>query len=220
MTETQSSTNPFQAWTDTFSKWSEGFKQSWQAPAINPMQMFNPMQTLNPFQQMFQGQASTPPDFAQQLFQQYLSFWTDFWNRNAGSSDSSDPFKAAERQWMEQLQNASSTFSKMMRAEEFAKVLGKSVEQTLAAEDKFAKAINPKIDSALRMVNLPSRGQIDRLLQRVIGLEEQLDEIEQVMRQHNKVHHNGAISASQTQPTEEPAPRKAGLSKKRAAAGA
>jgi hypothetical protein len=47
----------------------------------------------------------------------------------------------------------------------------------------MAKAANPQIDMALRALNLPSREQIDRLFERVIGIEERLDDLEDNTRQ-------------------------------------
>jgi hypothetical protein len=53
----------------------------------------------------------------------------------------------------------------------------------LAWQDKAAKAANPQIDMALRALNLPSREQIDRLFERIIGIEERLDDLEDNTRQ-------------------------------------
>jgi hypothetical protein len=53
----------------------------------------------------------------------------------------------------------------------------------LAWQDRAAKAANPQIDMALRALNLPSREQIDRLFERIIGIEERLDDLEDNTRQ-------------------------------------
>ena len=53
----------------------------------------------------------------------------------------------------------------------------------MAWQDRAAKAANPQIDMALRALNLPSREQIDRLFERIIGIEERLDDLEDNTRQ-------------------------------------
>jgi hypothetical protein len=70
-----------------------------------------------------------------------------------------------------------------MGTEAFSTMQSKFFEQNLTWQDKLAKAANPQIDMALRALNLPSREQIDRLFERVIGLEERLDDVEDDLRQ-------------------------------------
>jgi hypothetical protein len=62
-------------------------------------------------------------------------------------------------------------------------MVSKFFQEQLAWQDKTAKAANPQIDGALRAMNLPSRSQIDRLFERVVGIEERLDDLESDSRQ-------------------------------------
>ena len=70
-----------------------------------------------------------------------------------------------------------------MGTDAFSNMQSKFFEQALAWQDRAAKAANPQIDMALRALNLPSREQIDRLFERIIGIEERLDDLEDNTRQ-------------------------------------
>ena len=84
---------------------------------------------------------------------------------------------------MEQLEALAQGFSNVMGTEAFSAMQSKFFEQNLAWQDKAAKMINPQTDAALQALNLPSRNQIDRLMERVIGIEERLDDLEADTRQ-------------------------------------
>jgi hypothetical protein len=47
----------------------------------------------------------------------------------------------------------------------------------------MARVVEPQIDGVLRLVNLPSRRQIDQLFERAVGLEERFDDLEAESRQ-------------------------------------
>jgi hypothetical protein len=116
-----------------------------------------------------------------QAWRQLFTLWTEFYANAATLSP--ETFQAAQKLWMEQLEVLSQGFAKAMGTEAFAAMQNKLLAQNLAWQDKTAKALQPQIDSALQAMHLPSRGQIDRLFERLIGLEERLDEIEALARQ-------------------------------------
>jgi hypothetical protein len=133
----------------------------------------------------FWSQAATvpqPPDPAQQ-WRQFLSMWTDFWSKTFAQAPSPDVFQSAQKLWSEQLDMLAQGFSNVMGTDAFSAMQSKFFEQQLTWQDKMAKAANPQIDMALRALNLPSREQIDRLFERVIGIEERIDDIEADLRQ-------------------------------------
>ena len=68
--------------------------------------------------------------------------------------------------------------SQSMATEACASMIGKFIEQGLAWQEKFAAQVNPQMDAAYRGLNLPSRDQMDRMFERVIGIEERLDDLE------------------------------------------
>ena len=87
-------------------------------------------------------------------------------------------FRDAQKQWTDQLESMAKLFAKAMSTEEFAKMLGQYMEQPLYWQERMSKATSPQVDATLRSMNLPSRAQIDRLFERIIGLEERLDDLE------------------------------------------
>lgn len=123
-----------------------------------------------------------PPDPAQ-LWQQFLGMWSDFWSKTFTQTTPPDMFQTAQKLWSEQLETLAQGFANVMGTDAFATMQSKAFEQSLAWQEKMAKAANPQIDMALRALNLPSREQIDRLFERVIGIEERLDDLEDNTRQ-------------------------------------
>jgi hypothetical protein len=122
-------------------------------------------------------QAADPVQILGQLF----TLWTEFCSKAATLSP--DSFQAAQKLWMEQLEILSQGFAKAMDTTAFAAMQNKLMEQNLVWQDKIARAMHPQIDSALQAMHLPSRGQIDRLFERLVGLEERLDDLEAATRQ-------------------------------------
>jgi hypothetical protein len=152
-------TSPFG--TGIFDIWNEAFQQN----------------------QRFWTQTSSVTQAADpaQMWRQLFTLWTEFCAKAATFSP--ETFPAAQKLWMEQLEVLSQGFANAMGTEAFAAMQNKLLEQNLVWQEKMAKALHPQIDSTLQAMNVPSRGQIDRLFERIVGLEERLDEIETLSRQ-------------------------------------
>ena len=134
------------------------------APGSNPYSPpFNPADFLQTWQRMFES-------------------WQAQWSENQGAGSAPPSIAETQRQWSRYLESMASTFAETMSTEEFAKMLGKYMEQGLAWQERNAKQVNPQINAFLRMYNLPSRSQMDRLFARVIGIEEKLDDMEDELR--------------------------------------
>ena len=84
----------------------------------------------------------------------------------------------AQKQWSEQLEAMAKMFAEVMGTDAFASMLGKYMEQTLIWQQRMAKQAEPQLDTMLRAFNMPSRSQIDRMFERVIGMEERIDDLE------------------------------------------
>jgi hypothetical protein len=112
---------------------------------------------------------------------QFFTMWTEFWNKALTLSP--ETFQASQKLWMEQLDTLGQSFANVMGTDAFAAMQSKFFEQNLTWQDKASKMVNPQIDAGLRALNLPSRGQIDRLFERIVGVEERLDDIESDLRQ-------------------------------------
>lgn len=121
-----------------------------------------------------------PPD-PSEAWQQFFGMWTDFWTK--AMTQSPETFQEAQKLWMEQLDTTSKGLENVMGTEAYGAMVSKFFQEQLAWQDKAAKATNPQIDAALRAINLPSRSQIDRLFERLVGIEERLDDLETDARQ-------------------------------------
>ncbi len=122
-----------------------------------------------------------PADFMQQ-WQRMFETWQAQWSNGQDAGSGAISIEEAQRQWSRYLESMATTFAETMSTEEFAKALGKYMEQSLAWQERMAKQVNPQINAMLRSYNLPSRSQLDRLFARVIGIEEKLDDLEDELR--------------------------------------
>lgn len=117
------------------------------------------------------------------MWQQLYQVWAEQAQQMmADPSSFPQSLPEAERQWAQGLESLASTFAKSMSTEEFSQALGKYMEQVLVWQGKLARESNPQMDAALRVWNMPSRAQIDRLFERVIGLEEQIESLSDAVR--------------------------------------
>jgi len=173
MTNQNASTNPFDLWKDMLQKSTEAWSQAaGPASGFTPPSGFGTFQGFNPF----------PSNDPQQMWQQFFNSWSDQWTKNQSGSPGPDVSKEAQKQWTEQLESMARTFAETMGTEAFSNMLGKSLEQSLALQQRFSKEMKPHLDDALQTFNIPSRSQMDRLFERVIGLEERLDDLEENSR--------------------------------------
>lgn len=173
MTNQNTSPNPFDMWKDMLQKSTEAWSQAaGQTGSFAPTSAFSPFQGFNPF----------PSNDPQQMWQQFFSSWSDQWTKNQASASGPDVSREAQKQWTEQLESMARTFAETMGSEAFSSMLGKSLEQSLTMQQRFSKEMKPQLDDALQAFNLPSRSQMDRLFERVIGLEERLDDLEENTR--------------------------------------
>ncbi len=173
MTNQNASPNPFDMWKDMLQKSTEAWSQAaGQTGSFAPTSTFNPFQGFNPL----------PSNDPQQMWQQFFNSWSDQWTKNQPSAPGPDVSREAQKQWTEQLESMARTFAETMGSEAFSSMLGKSLEQSLIMQQRFSKEMKPQLDDALQAFNVPSRSQMDRLFERVIGLEERLDDLEENSR--------------------------------------
>lgn len=155
-------------------------------PHANPMTTFFDTWTeMSQHNSTFWWQAATalpPPDTAQQ-WQQWFTPWMDFWGKTSAAVPSPDVFQAAQKQWAEQLEALAQTLARVMGTEDFAAMQSKCIAQQLAWQDNLVQALHPHIDMVLRLYNLPSREQMERLFERLISLETRFDDVETELRQ-------------------------------------
>ena len=204
MTTQDSTANPFDYWREMFQKsteaWAQaastgpgaafwppffgaapsgaapgfGFPGGGQMPGFPPG--FGGAAGSNPFAQF------VPPfsgnDF-QQMWQQFYNAWAEQAQKAmASGAQGPEVLLNAQKQWSEQLEAMAKTFAEIMGTEAFASMLGRYMEQNLVWQNRMANATEPQQDAMLKSLNMPSRGQIDRMFERVIGLEDRIDDLE------------------------------------------
>ncbi len=173
MTNQNTSPNPFDMWKDMLQKSTSAWSQAaGQTGSFAPTSAFSPFQGFNPF----------PSNDPQQMWQQFFSSWSDQWTKNQAGAHGPDVSQEAQKQWTEQLESMARTFAETMGSDAFSGMLGKSLEQSLTLQQRFSKEMKPQLEDALQAFNLPSRSQMDRLFERVIGIEERLDDLEENTR--------------------------------------
>lgn len=198
MTTQDNAANPIDYWREMFQKSTEAWAQAAASSPGNPfsspffgaapggampgfpgfgqMPGFNAMPGFNPFGQF------TPPFGAndiQQMWQQFFSAWTEQAQQAmASGAPGPEALLNAQKQWADQLEAMAKTFAEVMGTEAFAGMLGRYMEQSLVWQQRMDKQAEPQLDAMLRAFNMPSRSQIDRMFERVIGLEERIDDLE------------------------------------------
>ena len=230
MTTQENAANPFDYWREMFQKsteaWAQaaasspgnpfspqffgaapggampGFPGFGQMPGFNAMPGFGAMPGFNPFGQF------TPPFAAndvQQVWQQFFNAWAEQAQQAmAAGAPGPEALLNAQKQWADQLEAMAKTFAEVMGTEAFAGMLGRYMEQSLVWQQRMAKQAEPQLDAMLRAFNMPSRSQIDRMFERVIGLEERIDDLEDENRKLRSL-----VETAQRQPAPRNRPRAA-----------
>ena len=190
MTTQENTANPFEFWREMFQKSTEAWAQAAgsannpfrapffgaapgaAAPGFGQMPGFDAGSAFNPFAQFM-------PSFStdlQQIWQQFFNTWSE--QAMASGAPGPEVLLNAQKQWSEQLETMAKTFAEVMGSEAFASMMGRFMEQSLVAQQRAANAAEPQMDTLLRSFNMPSRSQIDRMFERVIGLEDRIDDLE------------------------------------------
>ena len=145
-------------------------------PGFGQMPGSGPMPGGNPFGQFM------PPSFlsdVQQVWQQFYDSWAEQAQQAmASGTPGPEALLNAQKQWTEQLEAMAKTFAEVMGTEAYANLLGRYMEQSLVWQVRAANAAAPQLDAMLKSYNLPSRSQIDRMFEHVIGLEDRIDDLE------------------------------------------
>lgn len=152
---------------EAWKAWAENMRQFWasaagtgMAPA--PFPMANPMPTMNPLQ----------------MWWPFINSWIEFWSKGGAQQDVASAARQLEKLWTDQIESWASAYGQVADTGQFADALGQHMSRALAWGQRTHDALDPQLDATLREANLPSRRQIDRLFERVIGLEDRLDDVE------------------------------------------
>ena len=121
------------------------------APPPDPMAFWRPVlnQGLEQWARMF-AQTPASPDLMVQ-WKQFLDQWIEAWSRVLGQA---------------------------MNTESFAKLMGGSLENWLAAQAPLKKAGEQAVEQTLQGMNVASRTQLTSVAKQIVELEERLERVE------------------------------------------
>jgi Poly(R)-hydroxyalkanoic acid synthase subunit (PHA_synth_III_E) len=146
---------------DTWRRQLEESTQAWTklvgqvpppAASVDPMAFWRPVlnQGLETWARIF-AQTPASPDLAAQ-WKQFLDQWIEAWSRVLGQA---------------------------MNTEGFAQMMGRSLEQMLAAQAPAKKAGEQALDQMLANLNVASRSQLTGVAKQIVELEERLERVEE-----------------------------------------
>jgi len=127
---------------------------------------------------MLTQQPAAPPDpftFWRPILDQGLQNWARMFAQAPASPDLLAQWKQFLDQWIEAW---SRVLGQAMNTEAFAQLMGKSLDQFLAAQAPFKKATEQSVDAALQTLNLASRSQLTGVAKQIVDLEERLERVE------------------------------------------
>jgi hypothetical protein len=121
---------------------------------------------------------AAPPDpvaFWRPVLNQGLENWARMFAQTPASPDLAAQWKQFLDQWIEAW---SRVLGQSMNTEAFAQMMGRSLEQTLAAQAPVKKAGEQALDQMLMNLNLASRTQLTGVAKQIVELEERLERVE------------------------------------------
>jgi Poly(R)-hydroxyalkanoic acid synthase subunit (PHA_synth_III_E) len=121
---------------------------------------------------------AAPPDpvaFWRPVLNQGLENWARMFAQTPASPDLTAQWKQFLDQWIEAW---SRVLGQSMNTDAFARMMGRSLEQMLAAQAPVKKAGEQALDQMLMNLNLASRTQLTGVAKQIVELEERLERVE------------------------------------------
>lgn len=125
-----------------------------------------------------QAPPAAPPDpmaFWRPVLNQGLEQWARLFAQSPASPDLMAQWKQFLDQWIEAW---SRVLGQAMGTEQFAQLMGRSLEGWLAVQAPVKKAGEQALEQTLNTLNLASRTQLTAVAKQVVELEERLERIE------------------------------------------
>jgi polyhydroxyalkanoate synthesis regulator phasin len=137
-----------------------------------------------------QPPAATPPNpmnFWKPILDQGLQNWARLFAQSPASPDLMTQWKQFLDQWIEAW---SKVLGQTMGTEQFAKLMGQSLDSFLVSQAPMKRALDQQVEQALQAFNLPSRSQLTAVAKQIVELEERIERLEDgvgaVLRRLNK----------------------------------
>jgi hypothetical protein len=125
-----------------------------------------------------QAPPAAPPDptaFWKPVLNQGLEQWARMFAQTPASPDLMVQWKQFLDQWIEAW---SRVLGQAMNTESFAKLMGGSLENWLAAQAPLKKAGEQAVEQTLQGMNVASRTQLTSVAKQIVELEERLERVE------------------------------------------
>jgi hypothetical protein len=125
-----------------------------------------------------QAPPAEPPDpttFWKPVLDQGLEQWARMFAQTPASPDLMAQWKQFLDQWIEAW---SRVLGQAMSTESFAKLMGGSLENWLAAQAPLKKAGEQAVEQTLQAMNVASRTQLTSVAKQIVELEERLERVE------------------------------------------
>lgn len=121
---------------------------------------------------------AAPPDPAA-FWRPVVEQWTEAWARALAQTPMTPDVMGQWKQFLDQSIEAwSRALGQAMGTEAFAQILGRSLDQWLAAYAPMKKVTEQSVDAALEVLNLASRKQLTAVARQLITLEERIERLE------------------------------------------
>ena len=125
-----------------------------------------------------QAPPAAPPDptaFWKPVLNQGLEQWARMFAQTPASPDLMVQWKQFLDQWIEAW---SRVLGQAMNTESFAKLMGGSLENWLAAQAPLKRAGEQAVEQTLQAMNVASRTQLTSVAKQIVELEERLERVE------------------------------------------
>ena len=155
MADTSATNQLFEIWRKQFEEgaqaWSRLVAQSPAPPPLDPAAFWRPVlnQGLETWARLFSQTPATPALLTQ--WKQFLDQWIEAWSKVLGQA---------------------------MGTEQFAKLLGQSLDSVLTAQAPVKKIVDQQVEQGLLALNLPSRSQVTAVAKQIVELEERIERLE------------------------------------------
>ena len=137
-----------------------------------------------------QTPAAAPPNpmnFWKPILDQGLQNWARLFAQSPASPDLMTQWKQFLDQWIEAW---SKVLGQTMGTDQFAKLMGQSLDSVLVSQAPLKKAFDQQVEQALQTFNLPSRSQLTAVAKQIVELDERIERLEDrigaVLRRLNK----------------------------------
>ncbi len=143
------------------------------------------------------AKAPQQPD-PEAIGRQFFDMWSEYWQKTAASAGAAGATSRSAGTWAEHLGNMAQELMKAVSPDAVTDMQNKVMEQTRAWQEQSSKAWREQgekmgqhssgatsgiSEMALRSLNLPSREQFERLMQRLADMDGRLEDIEDDVRQ-------------------------------------